>query len=253
MPLRPSTPTTTAAAATAPHGPGHGIRAGLLHLLPRHTLFHARLVVHGLTNVPLVRGEFGVKWKFAKVQAHPHPGGLLAKMAIRKGSGAAAASHHHLPEHKLKGKAKEVEAYDEEPVRAGEEHLAPGAGLGGLVINVVQPTPDSAHPPLSPRPSSSADSFREPRPSTDPSASSLSLAPEPAAAAGAETSAFSSTERGMTPYGPLAEHAVYWEHTVDVIVQMGLSRDTSELLPNELKLQVLQVRRCCLLRDRTTF
>ncbi|EIN14698.1 hypothetical protein PUNSTDRAFT_130322 [Punctularia strigosozonata HHB-11173 SS5] len=142
MPLRPSTPSTSSTTPTPSH---HGLRSGLLHLLPRHTLFNVRLVIHGLTNVPYVRGEFGVKWKFSKVQA----------------------AHHG-----------------------------------------------------------------------DPPASSLSLSvpqtSEP------DSGFFSSSERGMTPYVPLVEHATQWEHTVGVVVQMGLHRETSELLPNELKLQVVQ-------------
>lgn len=48
--------------------------------------------------------------------------------------------------------------------------------------------------------------------------------------------------RGMTPYLKLQDHSVVWEHTLDVVVQMDVNRDTTDLLPNELKLVVMQVR-----------
>ncbi|KAJ7022616.1 N-terminal C2 in EEIG1 and EHBP1 proteins-domain-containing protein [Mycena alexandri] len=41
-----------------------GLRAQLHHLLPRHALFQVRITIHQLASVPLVNGEFGVKWKF---------------------------------------------------------------------------------------------------------------------------------------------------------------------------------------------
>ncbi|KAJ7178617.1 N-terminal C2 in EEIG1 and EHBP1 proteins-domain-containing protein [Mycena crocata] len=41
-----------------------GLRAQLHHLLPRHALFHVRITIHQLASVPLVNGEFGVRWKF---------------------------------------------------------------------------------------------------------------------------------------------------------------------------------------------
>ncbi len=50
------------------------------------------------------------------------------------------------------------------------------------------------------------------------------------------------SSRGMTTFGQLKEHKVVWDHTVDVVVKMDVERDTLELLPNELKLEVMQVR-----------
>ncbi|KAJ6552207.1 N-terminal C2 in EEIG1 and EHBP1 proteins-domain-containing protein [Mycena vulgaris] len=41
-----------------------GLRAQLHHLLPRHALFHVRITIHQLASVPLVHGEFGVRWRF---------------------------------------------------------------------------------------------------------------------------------------------------------------------------------------------
>ncbi|KAJ7713892.1 N-terminal C2 in EEIG1 and EHBP1 proteins-domain-containing protein [Mycena maculata] len=45
--------------------PPTGLRAQLHHLLPRHALFRVHITIHQLASVPLVAGEFGVRWKFA--------------------------------------------------------------------------------------------------------------------------------------------------------------------------------------------
>ncbi|KAJ7219908.1 N-terminal C2 in EEIG1 and EHBP1 proteins-domain-containing protein [Mycena pura] len=41
-----------------------GLKAQLHHLLPRHALFRVRITIRQLASVPLVHGEFGVRWKF---------------------------------------------------------------------------------------------------------------------------------------------------------------------------------------------
>ncbi|KAF7366881.1 C2 NT-type domain-containing protein [Mycena sanguinolenta] len=45
-------------------GPRLTLRAHLLHLVPRHALFYVTIQIHQLASVPLVRGEFSVKWKW---------------------------------------------------------------------------------------------------------------------------------------------------------------------------------------------
>ena len=50
-----------------------------------------------------------------------------------------------------------------------------------------------------------------------------------------------SEARGMTPWMPLQNYNVKWEHSVNVVVQMDVHRETGDLLPNELKLVVMQV------------
>ncbi|KAI6126855.1 hypothetical protein F5141DRAFT_1083757 [Pisolithus sp. B1] len=82
-------PTLSYTAATArPPSPGPapslsltsshatGIRAHFAQLLPRHAVFLVRITIHQLNNVPLVRGEFGVRWKVKGVTN----GGILGKV-----------------------------------------------------------------------------------------------------------------------------------------------------------------------------
>ena len=45
----------------------------------------------------------------------------------------------------------------------------------------------------------------------------------------------------MTPWAELQNYNVKWEHSVNVVVQMDVHRETGDLLPNELKLAVMQV------------
>ena len=47
--------------------------------------------------------------------------------------------------------------------------------------------------------------------------------------------------KGSTVYVPLKDHAVRWNHTVEVVVDMKVSRESGELMPTELKLQLQEV------------
>lgn len=90
----PTTSHTTATARPPSSGPAPplvstpsqltGIRAHFAQLLPRHAVFLVRLTIHQLNNVPLVRGEFGVRWKVKGVTN----GGILGKVKGKaKGKG----------------------------------------------------------------------------------------------------------------------------------------------------------------------
>ncbi|KAJ7291507.1 hypothetical protein C8J57DRAFT_1273268, partial [Mycena rebaudengoi] len=63
--------TTSTLDSQSPPAHPTGLRAQLHHLIPKHALFH-------LSSVPLVHGEFGVRWKFKNV--HSSPRGLLDKV-----------------------------------------------------------------------------------------------------------------------------------------------------------------------------
>ncbi|KIJ16371.1 hypothetical protein PAXINDRAFT_98843 [Paxillus involutus ATCC 200175] len=112
---RPPSPTPIHAAhpqsSPTPVTPSHptGLRAHFAHLLPRHAVFLVRLTVHQLHNVPLVHGEFGVRWKVKGVTS-PSGGGILgkvkgkskAKTKVNNGHGASPT-----PVGSGKGKEKE--------------------------------------------------------------------------------------------------------------------------------------------------
>lgn len=52
---------------------------------------------------------------------------------------------------------------------------------------------------------------------------------------------FQAEARGFTDFVHLHEYNVKWEQTIDVAVQMTVQRETTDLLPSELKLVVIQV------------
>lgn len=196
-------------------------------LMPRHALFHVRVNIHQLASVPLVKGEFGVRWKFKKVKSrkeHKH------EKAKRKGSDGHADTDD-----------------DDDPEHADEEHDASGdeaSNHGHLAVPSVvisDGSSVSSTRPSSPNTYAQYDWMPHPHPHfnvSDHSTRSLSSSTSPDGFVPA---------RGMTPYGKLQDHNVVWEQTLNVVVQMDVNRDTTDLLPNELKLVVMQVCTLCYL------
>lgn len=82
---RPSSPTPRPTSPTPTNTNQHtgGIRAHFAHLLPKHAVFTATLTLHQLHNVPLVHGEFGLKWQIKGVTSHSGSS-LLDKVKARK-------------------------------------------------------------------------------------------------------------------------------------------------------------------------
>lgn len=177
--------------------------------LPRHTLFHVRLTIHQLWNVPYVSGRFSVRWKFQNVQS-VRGNGLKAKM---RASAAAASVSNLTATHKGKGR-----------VVSGESVESNATGSDSLLV--------------------SEDSSRSTLPSNDGSSSS---APSPLfknaflPTENGDGVEFSHESRGRTDYVELREHNVKWGQTINALVQMDVQRDTKELQSNELKLVVEQV------------
>lgn len=204
-----------------------GIRSQLAQLRPKHAVFQVKLSIHQVSNVPYVRGEFGVKWRFKNVVSAPPHASLLSRIrAHRTTSGRSS----------VKGKEKAVEGpeivvHDEDEADqgsagSGEDQYSLGewgerkanANLSSLSLDLLKPAPVSPKAPLSPMNTST------------PSDSQSSLG----------NGVVYSDAKGMTEYLPLRGHSVKWEHTITVVVQMDVQRDTLDLLPNELKLVVKQ-------------
>jgi hypothetical protein len=231
-----SRPTTPVEAA---HKPPHtsGLRAQLHHLLPRHALFHVQVQIHQISSVPLLHGEFAVRWKFKHVHSPPPPS---ARSGVFPKAKAGSS------------KGKEKAGGDVEDSDDGHD------GHDGSTLNSVEDSVPSvvvsrdSHSPISTTGSSSrAPSKFDHYLTADwlphsllSSASSPSVTP-------ADTPSLSHTPienyaqaRGRTEFIKLKDHGVSWEHVVDVVVRMDIDRDTCDLLPNELKLVVMQVSAC---------
>jgi hypothetical protein len=200
--------------------------------------------------VPLVHGEFGVRWKIKNV----HNSGSKNILEIVKG--------------RSKGKDKETNGKgreeSEEEEREGERNPYPGAdGVteDGISIPSVIVSGQS-HSKFSTFSNTSFTTTSSSSASTSRPATSLSshmpyadyltadwlpsslFAPTVAVD---ETPSLSSTPpeayspaRGRTEFIKLKDHSVTWEHIVDVVVKMDVERDTLDLLPNNAKLIVMQ-------------
>ncbi|KAF9011636.1 hypothetical protein BDZ89DRAFT_1077576 [Hymenopellis radicata] len=187
--------------------PPRGFRAHLHHLLPRHTLFHAQIQVHQISSVPLVRGEFAVRWKLKHCVAPPGGKTGLFKLAQTSSSKSSSVNGSQVNFHE---KGKEREDYFD------NDHDS-----------------ESISSSLSPDCSSSIISTSE-----DPirggfffffSSSSSTPRPTPA--------------RGQTVFLPLREHSVAWSQSLSFHLKIPLSRDRENpdsLLPSPAKFVVTQ-------------
>ena len=205
---RPSTPAECSSTISA-HSSGPSLRSHLFNILPKHALFKVKLHIRQISNVPLLGGDFAVKWRFKNAQS---PGanhsGLLSKM--KANSSATTMT--------LKGKTKDYFPDNEDSSWAGNDSLG-------------RSTPDSYSSPDFPSPvgtKSSSSSFSA---ISSSGTSSLTLA-----APGVH-----SDGRGITSWTELSDHAATWDHPVALIVRMDVDRETLDLHESELKLTVLQV------------
>lgn len=180
--------------------------------LPRHTLFHVRLTIHQLWNVPLISGKFSVRWKFQNVQSI-RGNGLRAKVRASASTVVLAGNGN---EGKGKGRTLSGESITEGSTN-GSGSLGPSGSTASM------------HSLQSEGSSSNA-------PSPHIKAATLSMA------VGEGLAGFTQESRGRTDYVELEEHNVKWGHQINAVVQMGVHRETMDLQACELKLVVEQVR-----------
>ena len=211
------------------HSGNHGLRTQLGHILPKHATFLVHLTVEQLSNVPLVSGEFGVRWKFKNV----HSGaGLLSKMKPRSASSMAGL-----------GIRKENNKDDDSrraPTPTESEITLDNESGRRVSMDDVESNPEastsavyghflSASPPGTPLP---------------PPASTPALISVAATPSFTTVKSFGGEKRGeargMTGWVPLKNYNARWDHKVDVLVQMDVHRETGDLLPCELKLVAMQ-------------
>ena len=209
---------SSGASSAPPNPPPHGLRTQLGHLLPRHALFQVHLHIEQLSNVPLIKGEFGVRWKFKNVQSGS---GLLSKMKGHRtwsgqGKGKGRADEGDGEEGAAGDDVEGNSTHDTtttEDDRSAESPRSPLASVGPYA-------PDTPHPPTAPTPIINGPSH------SPPSAPAVPL---------------QSDARGVTPWAALQSYNVKWDHTVNAAVQMDVHRETGDLLPSELKLVIMQV------------
>jgi hypothetical protein len=218
-----------------------------------------RLTIHQLSSVPFVNGEFEVRWKFKGVTSG---GGLLGKV---KGKGKAIGTNGNASS--AKGKEKEkphesemdtanvdaianaVDASDVQSISNSNSSHSHDPTIPSVIV--------SANTPISPGSTSNTRTISTPstssssphsRPQHVPpqylSADWLpqSTPPDPTPSLAKSPPAAYSPAKGHTLFEQLKDHTVEWEQTLDVMVQMGIGRETNELGDCEAKFVVMQVR-----------
>ena len=216
MASRPSTPAECSSSTVSMHSTGPSLRSHLFNILPKHALFKVKLHIRQISNVPLLGGDFAVKWRFRNAQSPgANHGGLLSKM--KTNSSATTMT--------LKGKTKDYFPDSEDsPLTQSDYSWASNDSAG-------RGTPDSYSSPDFPSPvgtKSSSSSFSIISPN--------GTSPLTPAAPGVH-----SDGRGITSWTELSDHTATWDHHVALIVRMDVDRETLDLHASELKLAVLQV------------
>ncbi|KAG1872918.1 hypothetical protein DFJ58DRAFT_760351 [Suillus subalutaceus] len=245
---RPTSPTNGTAHSS-------GFRAQLAHLLPRHAIFLLRLTIHQLSSVPFVNGEFEVRWKFKGVTSG---GGLLGKVK-GKGKAIGSTTPNGSP-NSTKGKEKEKpheseidaanvnDASDAQSITNSNSSHSHDPSIPSVIVSVnspiVSPTSTSnTHTVSTPSTSSSSSNSRAQLvPPQYLSADWLpqSAPPDPSPSLAKSPPNAYSPAKGHTAFEQLKEHSVAWEHTLDVMVQIGIGRETNELGGCEAKFVVMQ-------------
>jgi hypothetical protein len=210
---RPPTPTEYSSSTLSSHLTGPSLRSHFFNILPKHALFKVKLQIHQISNVPLLSGDFAVKWRFRNVQSPAgNHGGLLSKMKANSSTTTMT----------LKGKTKDF-------LDSGDPSLAQSAyppnGVAG------RGSSDDDHSPDYPSPvgtKSSSSSFLVASTGGTPS-----LTPSPSGA--------HSEGRGTTDWTELSDHTATWDHSVTLVVRMDVDRESLDLHASELKLIVHQV------------
>ena len=236
-----------------------GIRAQLGHLLPRHAYFGARVVIHEISSVPFVGGEFAVRWKFKGVQANQ---GSKQKLLERvKGRAENRSAHANESEGRGDDKRLAMKSPGLPEDDSRSKNLRSPCGL-----KLESHSASGSFVPITPRPSlpgsvstvssHSSDVSDSTCPTAEwghlsvtgiapvASSSSSTMIPAPESS-GTNTPATFDTgnmapARGATPFVPLKDHSVRWSQTLDTVLKFDIDRETSLILPNPLKLVVYQ-------------
>lgn len=256
-PAKAKSPTRPHLRPASPTAHSSGFRAQLAHLLPRHAIFLLRLTIHQLSSVPFVNGEFEVRWKFKGVTSG---GGLLGKV---KGKGKAIGTNGNASS--AKGKEKEkphesemdtanvdaianaVDASDVQSISNSNSSHSHDPTIPSVIVSANTPiSPGSTSNTRTVSTPSTSSSSPHSRPQHVPpqylSADWLpqSTPPDPTPSLAKSPPAAYSPAKGHTLFEQLKDHTVEWEQTLDVMVQMGIGRETNELGDCEAKFVVMQ-------------
>ena len=176
-------------------------------LASRRVSFHAQVIIHDIINIPLVQGDFAVRWRFHNAQS------------VQSGDN-----------HQLKHKKKEEESSSGTVDEISEQESIRNGRLTSSSSSTRSST-DAGNQLQLPRHGSNDSQYgRYLSPDVADGATSPVEVPE----------TFLSSARGKTGWSPLLnDHSVLYRQRIDVELEMSIDRETRDLQPCELKLEVL--------------
>lgn len=176
----------------------------------KRAFFHAQIVIHDLINVPLVYGDFAVKWRIQN--AH----------SISQSARSSNGKQHKAKEEETSSGTVE-EGSEQDSLHDSQKQSrssSSGDSSQQYAYNSQYNGANAYGQYLTPEPTPI-------RPDVDESVH----IPED----------FVSAAKGRTEYRPLLyDHSVSFEQRIDVDVEMSVDKDTSDLGSCELRLDVLQ-------------
>ncbi|KAH7106993.1 hypothetical protein BKA62DRAFT_685712 [Auriculariales sp. MPI-PUGE-AT-0066] len=193
-----------------------GLRNRLAHVLPLHrrATFHVRLQIHQLSALPFTYGQFAARWRFRDINADaiPKQNRLTRKAVAATSKSSVAVNEHGLgaisptqseypPD--IKGKSVAANGYESEPepIQTRKSDDYSRSNDGHGHAHASQP----AHVPE-----------------------------------GVKDAMFTVDSKGATPFAHLRDYTVQWEQSIDTAVAMSIDRETGELIPNQLKIVIVQ-------------
>ncbi|KAF4612966.1 hypothetical protein D9613_010915 [Agrocybe pediades] len=207
-----------------------GLRAHIGHLLPKHTYFRAKVTIHQISSVPFVGGEFGVRWKFKGVHTPTgQKSGLLDRVKAKRAE---------------KGKMRQDSTEDGHVV--GRQNVGAPSSMGDRSVTQASVSSRSTHTDSSQHLSADWGSHTS---AVSSNSSTTTIAPTPISTNSDFSTLLNSSNsingsttpaRGMTPFLKLKDHSVVWSQTLDTILKFDVDRETSQIMPNPLKLVVMQ-------------
>jgi hypothetical protein len=213
------------------------------HLLQRHAIFRARIQIHQISSVPLVSGEFGVRWKFKGVQSSSaQKKGLLGRVKAKSNKGKGRELDPDLLPSTLNYDVFPITPILAHPASALLPSSRPPTDHSTSLSSVeIDHTSSHVSSQLSLTASSQptlhwADSSSSGIPAT-PNVSHVTMVP---GSTESPDHISSTLRRGATPFLKLKDHSVIWSHTLDTLLKFDIDRDTSQIQPNPLKLVVMQ-------------
>ncbi|KAG8859752.1 hypothetical protein FRB96_004326 [Tulasnella sp. 330] len=217
-------------------GLGHKLRS--LLPLSRHATFSIRLTIHDVTNIPFVQGSFAVRWKFRSVKggggrsssSRPELSRTSTSMTLMT-STTTQATRRGADNETDAATPSDVESIWRnraiKPLTSAEKGKAKAADEdvdenGVMVESMISEASGISH-------GESLVSGGTSHGISISNGSSTTLT---------NGRGTDSAEKGCTAYNALEDHSVLWDQTVEVRADMKIRKDTRDLQPCELKLEL---------------